>query len=744
LAVAPDLKSLHTSMTSMTAGTHRRLRSIAQDRAVPVIKRMAERIRSRHLFTIDVVGATLSALVALGLWVDAIPSAEVVLGTLWIVGLIVATRVVVNIVLRLYAHSWRHASVNDMGRIVTCAVTGSIVAFALVALIHVLEGPGVAPMPGAAFWIAELSLTFVVMATTRFGIRAASDLQVRRRGLVKGERRRTLLYGAGWAGVIVARSAVRREDSDIIPVGFLDDDPALAGSRVAGLRIFGGLEAIPDAVRSTGATSLLITMPSTAGEAIRHIVEGAIDQGLTVHTVPPVTDLLDGSLDASRVRKVRVEDLLRRPLAKEHTPAAKDVFAGRTVLVTGAAGSIGSELARQVMALDPGRIALVDQAESPLYLVERELLERVAQRQARGLGSTPVISSHLVDVTETQTTAQLFDALKPDIVLHAAAYKHVPMLEDHPSKAVETNIGGTLSVVDAAEAAGVERFVLVSTDKAVWPSSVMGASKRVAEMVVADAARRLGRPYISVRFGNVLGSNGSVVPIFQDQLEKGEALTITDPEMTRYFMTIPEASWLILDAAAIAQNGGLYVLDMGEPVRILDIARDLVRLSGRDPDSVPMKVVGLRKGEKLHEELFYDEETAKPTEVPKVLRAESQLPPASIRADVSNLLSLAELAGSSKLSSALHAYARTSLHPEGGLWGMVEGGDVVEHEAGTRPVIILPVHGNGQHVGIGSGNGNGHGNGSGMHRARGVAAWRHRHIQPQGSGQSTGTVSTAD
>ncbi|MFO7533909.1 MAG: nucleoside-diphosphate sugar epimerase/dehydratase, partial [Candidatus Limnocylindrales bacterium] len=692
MAVAPDLKSLGASMTSKTADASKRMRSVAQEGAVPVVKRVAERTRSRHLFAIDVVGATLSAMIALGLWLDAIPTAEPILGYLWIVGLIVATRVVVGIGLHLYAHSWRHASVNDMGRIVTCAVAGSVVAYGLVTLIHMLEAPGAHPMhPGPAFWITELGLTFVVMATPRFAIRAASDLQVRRHGLAKGERRRTLLYGAGWAGVIVARSAVRRDDSDIIPVGFLDDDPTLAGSRVAGLPIFGGLEAIPDAVRSTGASSLLITMPSTAGEAIRRVVESAIDQGLTVHTVPPVTDLLDGSLDASRVRKVRVEDLLRRPLAKEHTPAAKDVFTGRTVVVTGAAGSIGSELARQVMALDPGRIALVDQAESPLYLVERELLERVARRQARGLGSATVISSHLVDVTETQATAQLFHALEADIVLHAAAYKHVPMLEDHPSKAVETNIGGTLSVVEAAEAAGVERFVLVSTDKAVWPSSVMGASKRVAEMVVADAARRLGRPYISVRFGNVLGSNGSVVPIFQDQLEKGEALTITDPEMTRYFMTIPEASWLILDAAAIAQNGGLYVLDMGEPVRILDIARDLVRLSGRDPDSVPIKVVGLRKGEKLHEELFYDEETAQPTEVPKVLRAESQLPPASIRADVHSFLDMAALAEPAKLSSALHAYARANLDSEGGLWGMVEGGDVVEHEPGTRPVIILPV-----------------------------------------------------
>jgi FlaA1/EpsC-like NDP-sugar epimerase len=232
--------------------------------------------------------------------------------------------------------------------------------------------------------------------------------------------------------------------------------------------------------------------------------------------------------------------------------------------------------------------------------------------------------------------------LRPDVVLHAAAYKHVPILEDHPSEAVRVNIGGTLSVVQAAAEAGVGRFVLVSTDKAVWPSSVMGASKRVAEMIVADVGNRSGRPYISVRFGNVLGSNGSVVPIFQEQLEAGEPLTITHPEMTRYFMTIPEAAWLILDAAALGGSGDLFVLDMGEPVRIMDLATDLVRLSGRDPESQPIDIVGLRPGEKLHEELFNGGERVESTASAKVLRIGIEPPPSDVWADVQRLLSLAD------------------------------------------------------------------------------------------------------
>ena len=253
---------------------------------------------------------------------------------------------------------------------------------------------------------------------------------------------------------------------------------------------------------------------------------------------------------------------------------------------------------------------------------------------------------------------RLIAAEAPSVIFHAAAYKHVPMMEEHPSDAIHVNIGGTLVLLDAAEAAGVERFVFVSTDKAVRPSSVMGASKRIAEMLVADAARRTGRPYVSVRFGNVLGSTGSVVPIFQEQLENGEPLTITHPDMTRFFMAIPEAAWLILDAAALGREGDLFVLDMGEPVRVMDLARDLVRLAGRDPDSHPIEIVGLRPGEKLHEELFYDKEHVEPTASAKVLRALASPPPADVREHVTRLLMSASGDDEAAVRAAILDYAR--------------------------------------------------------------------------------------
>jgi FlaA1/EpsC-like NDP-sugar epimerase len=323
------------------------------------------------------------------------------------------------------------------------------------------------------------------------------------------------------------------------------------------------------------------------------------------------------------------------------------------IVVTGAAGSIGSELARQLFALNPRRLVLVDRAESPLYLLQREL----ETRRQRGQGSGELVV-HLGNVVSRAMMERLIWSERPRAIFHAAAYKHVPMMEEHPSDAAQVNIGGTLVLLDAATAAGVEHFVFVSTDKAVEPTNAMGASKRVAEMLVAEAAERTGRPYVSVRFGNVLGSTGSVVPIFQEQLENDEPLTITHPDMTRFFMTIPEAAWLILDAAALGRPGGdLFVLDMAEPVRILDLAHDLVRLAGRDPETQQIEIVGLRPGEKLHEQLFYDTETVEQTDSPKVLRATAPPPPATIRDDVSSMLNLADGLSEPELRELLVAYA---------------------------------------------------------------------------------------
>jgi FlaA1/EpsC-like NDP-sugar epimerase len=340
-------------------------------------------------------------------------------------------------------------------------------------------------------------------------------------------------------------------------------------------------------------------------------------------------------------------------MVTDHAAGVEELVRDRTVVITGGGGSIGSELARQVLALGPRRLVLVDRAETPLYLVERELDAR--RRRKHGSGE---VSVHLANVASRVEMRRFIGQERPDIIFHAAAYKHVPLMEDHPSDAVHVNIGGTMVMLDAAADAGVERFVFVSSDKAVRPSSVMGATKRIAELLVAETAARTGRPYVSVRFGNVLGSSGSVVPILRDQLENGEPLSITHPDMTRFFMTIPEAAWLILDAAALGRSADLFVLDMGEPIRVLDLARDLVRLAGRDPDSHPVEMVGLRPGEKLHEELFYDAEQAEPTTSAKVLRAHTMPPPSNIREDCVELLLMATGADEPGLRQAILDYTR--------------------------------------------------------------------------------------
>jgi FlaA1/EpsC-like NDP-sugar epimerase len=527
----------------------------------------------------------------------------------------------------------------------------------MVYMLTFVIGGGLTAEFSCSFWVGELVLTVAALGGVRFGIRATSEWMPRSSPIAVVDRHTTLLYGAGRTGVLMAKAAQRKPEAGVVPVGFLDDDPTLAGGLVANLRVFGGLVDLPRAVKATGAKALPITKPSAPGSPIRSVVDAAMAIGLEVRTVPSMNDLLDGTLDAYRVRRVQVADLLRRPTGNAHSPAVHEILHDKTVVITGAGGSIGSELARQVFSLGPRRLVLVDRAESALYLVQRELDGRRQRGQGRG-----ELRAHLANVASRAAMDRLIATETPDIIFHAAAYKHVPMMEEHPSDAVHVNIGGTLALLEAAVEASVDRFVLVSTDKAVRPSNVMGASKRVAEMLVADAARRTRKPYVSVRFGNVLGSTGSVVPIFQEQLEKSEPLSITHPDMTRYFMTIPEASWLILDAAALGTNGDLFVLDMGEPIRIVDLARDLVRLAGRDPDTQPMDIVGIRPGEKLHEELFYDAERVEPTPVPKVLKAVSEQPSPSVREHARTLLALATGGNEDELRLALLNYVGQTSH----------------------------------------------------------------------------------
>jgi FlaA1/EpsC-like NDP-sugar epimerase len=460
-----------------------------------------------------------------------------------------------------------------------------------------------------------ISLLFI--GGGRFALRIALESSGRSGGTDEEEgATRTLVYGAGEAGAAMARLADRDRSTGITIVGFLDDDPHKKGSRLHGSRIFGSLDDLPTAARETNAAQLIVAMPSAPGSILRSAVDRGQELRLAVRVVPSLDELLGDPDRITRVRPVRLEDLLRRDTVHADRDALAQYLNGASVLVTGGGGSIGSELVRQVMALGPRRMTVLDNSEVALWSIDRELADRPSPER-------PQLDTVLADVRSAASVARAVERSEADVVLHAAALKHVPICEAYPSEAVLTNVVGTQNVVDACARYGVGQFILISTDKAVHPVSVMGATKRLAELITVEKAFEAGRPYAAVRFGNVLGSSGSVIPVFTDQLERGLPITITHPEATRYFMTIPEAVTLILEAGSDATSGEIYLLDMGEPVRIVDLARDMVRLAGLSPDSVEFVYTGLRPGERLHETLLFDHETVLPTKRHRVMRAGS-------------------------------------------------------------------------------------------------------------------------
>jgi len=425
--------------------------------------------------------------------------------------------------------------------------------------------------------------------------------------------RRVLVVGAGAAGQMIVREIRENPNLGMMDVGFVDDDKAKLRTRIAGVPVLGQHDDIPALCEEFGIDEIIIAIPSASPSHLRHILDHCKDVKAEARILPGVGDLIDGKVSVGALRNVDVEDLLGRDPVALDAELLRRHITGRTVMVTGAAGSIGSELCRQIALLSPKRLIVFEIAESPLFYLEMEMRGKFPT-----VGLVPVIG----DVRDRGRVEEIVRAHRPEIIFHAAAYKHVPMMEIHPVEAVKTNVLGTRIVAEAAAKFGVERFVLVSTDKAVRPTNVMGATKRLAELVIHNVANRKGPTvFVAVRFGNVLGSVGSVIPIFRKQLAATGKLTVTHAEASRYFMLIPEAAGLILQAGAMAEGGEVFVLDMGEPVKIVDLARNLIRLSGREL-GVDAEIVftGLRPGEKLHEELIIEGEDVGGTTHPKVMK----------------------------------------------------------------------------------------------------------------------------
>jgi FlaA1/EpsC-like NDP-sugar epimerase len=399
------------------------------------------------------------------------------------------------------------------------------------------------------------------------------------------------------------------------PIGFVDDDPRKRGDKIHGVRILGTTGDLPHLLRDNKPDEVLIAIPSASGSVRQEIVDACRAAGVPVKTLPGLHELISGDVDlAGQIRPVQVEDVLGRQPVEVDLERVAAYVKGKTVLVTGAGGSIGSELCRQLARLGVARLLLVDQGESPLYETERELVD-----ERDFSAAIPILG----DCGDRAKMRQVFERYRPQVVFHAAAYKHVPMLEANPLEAVVNNVFATRTVAEVAIEFAVERFVLISTDKAAQPKNLLGQSKAVGEWIVESLARRpdVETRFVAVRFGNVLGSAGSVIPIFRRQIERGGPVTVTNPEMTRFFMTIPEASSLVVQAGAMGGRGQVYVLDMGEPVKILDLAKQMIRLSGKDEEEIPIVFTGARAGEKLHEVLWNEGEAVGPTSHPKIMRA---------------------------------------------------------------------------------------------------------------------------
>jgi FlaA1/EpsC-like NDP-sugar epimerase len=559
---------------------------------------------SRRKVAMDLAIWTMAGILAFPLrapfgWIELIP----LMGWYALVGALIKLALILRF--GLYRPVWRHVTVEDARGLALVVAAGSGTLFVLGLAWHEAGLPFPRTVP-----IIEGVLALLGMAGVRITARMWEARKDRARApALQGNPRRVLLVGAGEAGTHIGWQIRRRPASGLIAVGFLDDYSAHGKRSVAGTQILGRIEDLPRVVREHRIDEVFITMPSAGGRETRRIAELARSAKVECRILPGITQVLSGDVTLAGVRPVQVEDLLRREPILLDLPAS--YIDGRTILVTGAGGSIGSELVRQTALLDPANIILFGHGENALHRIHEELLFAAPERR-----TTVVIG----DVRDRAKIDHVMRKFQPSVVFHAAAHKHVPLLEADPDEAVLNNVGGTKNLASAALQAGVERFVNVSTDKAVRPTSMLGATKSLAELVVRTVAGEAaeGQSFVSVRFGNVLGSRGSVVEAFQEQIRRGGPVRLTDPEMSRYFMTIREASQLVVQSGALGGNGALYVLDMGMPVRILNLARDMIHLAGMDEDEIQIVFTGKRPGEKLHEELFGDEEHLEATSCPGI------------------------------------------------------------------------------------------------------------------------------
>lgn len=585
---------------------------MSRDRLTNATAQLLVRVRNRHFFLLDLIVLFLLPFAALWLRTDnAYDDGRYLVDILLYALLTLPIWMVVLVRFSLYSLNWQYASLLELSIILQAVLVATILsALAFFLVLRPLnlispELPRSLPVIVALFGVLAL-------VGTRYSVRFMEYLR-RQRQFAGRSYKQVVIVGAGGAGAMIAREMLANPQLGLSPIAFLDDDAKKHRTFIHGVPVLGGLDALPMVVRECHAEEAIIAMPTASGKLIRQVAAQCLKNNLIVKTVPGMLELLDGSVTVNKLRDVEIDDLLRREPVTTEIVAVAELLRGKRILVTGAGGSIGSEICRQVVRCAPAQLVLMGHGENSLFMIGNEL--RTAHPEMR-------IEAVVADVRSMRRVSTVLERFQPELIFHAAAHKHVSLMETNIEDAVTNNVLGTRVMVDAAIANGVETFVMISTDKAVNPVSVMGATKRVAELYVHARALQTGMRYVVVRFGNVLGSRGSVVPLFKQQIARGGPVLVTHPDVRRFFMTIPEAVQLVLQAATLGRGGEIFALDMGEPIRIVDLAQDLIRLSGlqvgRDID---IEFTGLRPGEKLYEEVFVPGEAYERTTSPKIFVA---------------------------------------------------------------------------------------------------------------------------
>ena len=565
-------------------------------------------IRNRYVFLGDLALIIVSVMGSFALRLDAEQLPFYFPAIMIMMAVALLAKVPVYYAFGLYRRLWVYASTSEL-RLITVAVTTASVLTSSLMLLLISFGWILPGMPRSSLGIDWL-LSLVLIGGSRFALRILAEQSAAPRN---GKSRKVLIIGAGDAGALVVRELQKTSQLNLLPIGFLDDDSSKQKQVINGVPVIGKVSSLPEVLDNHPVDEVIIAIPSAAGNVLRFVTDVCRRKGIPSRTMPGINELIGGKVSVSRLREVEITDLLRREPAKIDNRLVGSRLSGKRVLVTGAGGSIGREISRQVARWGPSELVLLGHGENSIFDALLELQEDYGT-----LSIHPVIA----DVRDMPRLQAIFQAHRPEVVFHAAAHKHVPLMEYNVEEAITNNVIGTRNIVQLSVNSDVERFVLISTDKAVKPINVYGATKRLAEMIVIDAAQRSGRAFTVVRFGNVLGSRGSVVPLFKSQIARGGPVLITHPDMERYFMTIPEAVHLVLQAAAMGQGGEAFILNMGDQIRILELAEDLIRLSGLEPGrDIEIAFTGIRPGEKLSEDLWEQGTYFQPTDHSEIFRS---------------------------------------------------------------------------------------------------------------------------